>query len=76
MNMMAATNVAYPFDGLRIFRQRMNNNIEYDFWVGIKKSFSLSKANIKSYTYAMIRVPLSTCITHIGYIYITEYLKR
>lgn len=73
---MAATTVAYPFDGLRIFRQRLNNNIEYDFWVGIKKSFSLSKANIKSYTYAMIRVPLATCITHIGYIYFSEYLKN
>lgn len=72
---MAATTLAYPFDGLRIFRQRLNNNVQYDFWVGIKKSFELSKPNIKSYTYAMIRVPLATCITHIGYIYITKYLK-
>ncbi|VBB18893.1 carrier superfamily protein [Yasminevirus sp. GU-2018] len=76
LSSMVATTVAYPFDGLRLFRQRVNNKVPYNFWEGLKKSFEFSKANAKSYGYAMVRVPLATCTAHIGYLYFCDLFKR
>lgn len=73
---VVATSVSYPFDGLRLFRQRLNNPIPYDFWQGIKKSFECSRANAKSYGYAMIRVPLATCTAHMSYLYLVTILSQ
>lgn len=73
---IVATSVSYPFDGLRLFRQRLNNHVPYSFWAGIKKSFEFSQANTKSYGYAIIRVPLATCLSHMSYLYLIDYLSK
>ncbi len=73
---MLATTFAYPFDGIRLFKQKINNNDIYKFWHGFKKSFEFTKTNAKSYFCAMIRVPMATSITHMGYLYLNDKLNN
>lgn len=60
--------VAYPFDGSRLYRQHNFGDKNYTFWCGFKKSFSLSEANLKSFTAGIIRVPLATTFSHMLYL--------
>lgn len=60
--------VAYPFDGSRLYRQHHFGEKDHTFWYGFRKSFSLSKSNIKSFTAGIIRVPLATTFSHMLYL--------
>ena len=75
---LCATTVAYPFDGIRLFRQRNDTKAltEYNFWHGFKLSFALNKHNGKSYLLAITRVSFATTISHMSYLYISEYLTK
>jgi hypothetical protein len=73
---MIATTIGYPFDGIRLFCQKVNNNVPYNFWVGFKKSFEFSKANRRSFGYALVRVPLATTTTHMGYLYLNKQFEE
>lgn len=70
MASMLSTTVAYPLDGIRLYRQNYKQN--YNFIHGLEKSLELSRINFKSYCIAITRVPLSTMFTHMFYLYLNK----
>jgi len=73
---IAATSVSYPFDGMRLFCQKPDRKDEFHFLMGFKKSFECSRANVRSYFYAIIRIPLATCTSHMSYLYFKDFLSK
>ena len=66
--------VSYPFDGVRLYRQ--NNNKNYNFWYGFFRAFNWSYANFKSYGMSLLRIPISTTVSHMCYLYISQWLMN
>lgn len=63
-----AVTISYPFEGMRLFRQ--HGKKDYGYLHGLKKSLSLSPANLKSYSVSLVRVPLATTMTHMLYLWL------
>lgn len=66
--------VAYPFDGIRMYRQ--NNKSNYNFWHGFKAAFNTSKENQRSFLICFFRVPLAVSISHYTYMYCNDFLNQ
>lgn len=66
--------IAYPFDGIRMYRQ--NNKANYNFWYGFKYAFNTSPENIKSFILCFFRVPLAIAIGHYLYLFSNDSLKN
>ena len=64
--------VAYPFDGMRLYRQYHKN--DYNIWHGFRASLKPTAANIRSFTTGLVRVPLSITFSHISYLAVKEWL--
>lgn len=71
---VASMSVAYPFDGMRLYRQ--HHTKDFNIWHGLRESFKLTPKNIKSFSTGLVRVPLSTTFSHIFYLYVKEFLEK
>lgn len=68
-----AMNFAYPFDGIRLYRQ--HGKVNYNFWHGFFVALRWNKPNLKSFGIAMIRVPAATSFMHMFYLYLNGQLR-
>jgi len=66
--------VAYPFDGMRLYRQHHLN--DYNLWHGFRESFRWNGHNLKSFMVGFTRVPLSVTFCHLSYLYICDWLNN
>ena len=65
--------VAYPFDGMRLFRQY--HKMDADTMAGFWESFKMTSSNIKSFKIGISRVTLSVFLNHISYLMIKDFLS-
>lgn len=65
--------VAYPFDGMRLFRQY--HKMDADTMAGFWESFKLTSSNIKSFKIGISRVTFSVFLNHITYLMIKDFLS-
>lgn len=69
---IASMTVAYPFDGTRLYLQKEGSF--FNFWYGFSRSFDRSRMNLASYITSVIRVPLSSTIAHMTYLFTVKIL--